>query len=228
MSRRLVRTVAAAIAAVTALSVPAATANAAGELGLSVDGVTWSPGLSVDLFDSNVLWVPGDSRTGTFYARNQATTAGMMSVEIVGGPVQDLLASGDLRVTARTSSGGGASTTALPGTTRVLSDVVMPAGSDERVTIQIDFDPASDNPTQRQKFEFDVRVTLTEIAGNAPGNPPGHVSDSPPGNLPGTNTPWPITGARVGATLLAAALVLGFGTLLQRVTRRREEGADHA
>lgn len=186
-------------------------AAASDELGLSRDGTTWAPDLSDPLFEAAVRWVPGDSRTASFYVRNQSGQAGTLSLDILGTATDSLMQTGDLSVEAH-GAGGDWTPVTEPGTHRLLSAGQVPSSATRRVDVTVTFDPASSNQSQVRSLDLALQVRLIQdVEDNTPGD---DASDDGLGLLPDTGGPSPWTVA------IAAGLVL-VGTL---TARRRGAG----
>lgn len=215
-----------AAAALLGLGLPAA--SAAGELGLSPDGVTWGDTLPGPLFDPSFRWVPGDSETASFWVRNQSTDDGVLYVTMLTGPVETLIDTGDLTVSAKVDAGAyvGADTA---GEHRLVNQVAVAPGEKRKVTVKVDFDPSSSNVSENQQLDLNFRVSLVQDVtavqppdnggnGNGTGNGNGNGNG---GDLPGTGStvePWMLL---VGASLVGA----GFGLIGAARRRVREGGA---
>ncbi|RNL64143.1 LPXTG cell wall anchor domain-containing protein [Nocardioides marmoriginsengisoli] len=212
MIRRLVL---AAVAGVLVLAGSMAPAAAAGELGLSSDGVTWGPTLPGPLFDPAFTWVPGDSEQASFFVRNQSADAAVLNVTLLTGPVEDLINSGDLTISAQLD--GGPFTGALTaGSHLLLDNLPVDAGTVHEVTVKIDFDPQSANPTQSQRLDFRFDVTLSQDASVLP---PTDGGDGDGGDGGGG---LPDTGTVVSPfMLLFAVLLCAAGAGLVGYSRRR-------
>jgi hypothetical protein len=197
----------------------AAPAQAANELGLSRDGITWAPELADPLFDSSVIWVPGDVRSESFFVRNQTQLDGRLSIDILGTSIHTLLDTGDLDIDAQ-GAGGAWVSVSTPGTHRLLSEGSVPAGSARKVVVTVHFDPASTNESQLKSLELAFRVRLVQdltADGSDGSDGSGGSGDSDDGSsmLPGTGAPpmwWGIAG-------FAA---LGVGVVATRRARPRE------
>lgn len=204
------------LAAVLVLLLTAAPAHAAGELGLSRDGVTWTPQLTDPLFDSSVRWVPGDVRSESFFVRNQSSAGGRLSIDILGTSIHTLLDTGDVDIDAQ-GAGGAWVVVSSPGTYRLLSEGSVPAGSVREVAVTVHFDPASTNVSQLKSLELAFRVNLVQdVAADGSDGPDGADGDDDgSGILPDTGAPsawWAIVGV--------ATLSLGVGAT--RRARPRE------
>lgn len=176
-------------------------AVAADELRLSSDGTHWSSNLQEPLFDPGCRWVPGDSETGSFYVRNQASSAGDLTID-VRDEHGDRDLSADLSFRAR-AGGGGWIDVERDGTSHVLNTSALPAGQSVRVDLSASFNRASTNRTQTKAVGFRFRVTLSDAQGGS-------------GVLPATGSgvePWMLW---IGAIMIGSGLAL--------VARRRERG----
>ena len=87
------------------LSLGSSSAYAADEIGLSRDGVTWTPTLPGGLFDGAFRWVPGDSETESFYVRNQGPSDAVMVIEARSADSDELLSNDDIELRARVDGG---------------------------------------------------------------------------------------------------------------------------
>lgn len=212
------RSVAVLFAVLIAVFSTAAPAAAADELGISSDGVTFTPTFHGPLFDSAVRWVPGDSRSATFYVRNQGGAPARMTVDILGDHVGDLLDSGDLTITA---SAGGETGSTTDGAERRL--ITLPAVEPDEVvpvTISVDFDFSSPNDTQLRSTDLSFRINLSQtsaVLGE------GEEADDDNGNglLPDTGAQTPLWLAAL------AAICIGSGAALISRRRTQPEGASH-
>lgn len=214
--------------AVSMLPAFGTSATAAGELGLSNDGVHWGSTLEYPLFDSAFRWVPGDSQTRSFHARNQTDQLGVLAVDILGTDNDALLQTGDLAITAR-SQGETSRPIRTSGRHRLLSDIKVPARSAERIKVTVSFDSSSRNVSQSKALKLRFRVLLAEdVSGAGPDATPGDGDASPPsppsstggsggaGFLPGTGGPalWLLTGG--------LALLLGGAFLVRQRSEVRD------
>lgn len=222
--------------AVTTSLLGASVAYASGEIGVSADGTSWSSGLDGPLFDPDARWVPGDSRTETFYVRNQGPTGASMTIEARSTDEDDLLADDEIDLRARADGGAWVDLRNGAASAELTDDVIEQDGV-VRVDVNASFDPTSSNRSQVRRLALDLRVRLADAAGtdgesdaDADGGADADLDGSgvdadldPPegeeaaGALPGTGTTtegWIL--------LLGAALVLGGTSLVVR--RRGHEG----
>ncbi|RNL79192.1 LPXTG cell wall anchor domain-containing protein [Nocardioides marmorisolisilvae] len=217
----------AAATALIGLGVPPA--SAAGELGLSPDGVTWGDALPGPLFDPALRWVPGDSEVRTFYVRNQSSDDGVLDVTLLTGPVESLIDTGDLSISAKVGNGDYTSA-ATAGDHQLVKQVVVAAGAVRKLSVKVDFDPASTNSSQQLRLDFRFKVSLSQdtTAVQPPSNGGGgnNNGNGGHGDLPGTGTVVTPTMLLLGALLVAAGTGL-IGYSRRRVTRL-EERPSHA
>lgn len=225
------RAVASIVSVLTALMllVPSA-ASAADEIGLGRDGVTFAPALTAPLFAPEIRWVPGDVRTERFWVRNNMSTPAILEIDLRSDPVGELLASGDLLVTA-VAPGGRAVT--VTGNGQVLTDAPVAAATSIPVDVTVSFDAASTSRTENlsSQLVFGVRLTDSSDVGNSGGNN-GNGSGTGSGGADngGTNASsgnvLPGTGASVPLWLLVVAAAAAVaGALLVR--RPRPSGVTH-
>jgi hypothetical protein len=194
------------VAALTVLVLSAASPAAADtEIGLSVDGATWAPSLTAPLFDPNLRWVPGDTRSATFYVRNQSDDSATLSVDVLGTALHSLLDTGDLTVSARGDEIDWRATS-RPGTHRLVSDVAVPPGASTPIDVTVAFAPGSSNESMRRQLDLRFRLTVTQ----------GSAVGPDAGGLPDTGAPgaWDLV---LGVMLVAAGIV---------ATSRRPERED--
>lgn len=211
MTRRWAGVVGVLAVAVVLLPLPAAHAASGGQLGLSIDGRTWTRNLTRPLFDPTIRWVPGDVRTASFWARNQSSDPGRLSIRVTGGPATSLARTGNIRVRVD------GRTVALSGSGTVVTDRLLQPGRRQRVPVSVAFLGSSTNPSQARQLgvRFLVRLTQAGIGGrhgSAGGTSPGGTSLGEPSRggdlLPNTGGPplWPA--AVAAGSLLAGAAVL--------------------
>lgn len=199
------------VAACAALAVLApSTAQAADEIGFSNDGVTWSSSLPNPVFDPAFRWVPGDSRTASFFVRNDGPSTALMTIEARSADTDELLAVDDIDLQARVVGGSwvaienGIASGPLTQGSIARGDVVQ-------IQVNATFDPNSSNQSQSKRLPLSFTVTLTDAL----------ESVSAGGGL------LPSTGAKIGfwpLTLALGASVVG-GALLARRSTSAEESA---
>lgn len=219
------------VALVLLLSLTAAPAHAAGEIGLSPDGKKWSNKLAAPLFDSTVRWVPGDERTATFYVRNQSSSDALLDLVIEGSTVDDLMRTGDLTVTAQGGDSPWRAARAVGPQTMVQSQP-LPPGTTNKMTITVAFAESSPNLSKRLAFDFNLRLSLTENTsgivlppgqnGSKPGNGQGNGPGNGNGNS-GLQSLLPGTGNIIHGWWVALGLALTGGGAVLVARRRKEE-----
>lgn len=200
----------AAIAAVLATVIPS---QAADELGVSRNGTTWSDAFSGSIFDNAIQWVPGDSRTATFYIRNQSPNEGSLAIAMLGDHTGDLLDSGNLHVTA--SAASGVSVPVSNGNEQLMlnakcigSGVVVP------ITVKVDFDESSRNETRLRSTDLRFVVTLTQTSVVSPAR--GATASLP--NTGAPNTIWIVA---------LGSILLGIGVAVTTRRRNNPKGEAH-
>ena len=189
-------------------------ASAADEIGLSRNGVTFSASLSDSLFDPAFIWVPGDIESETFYVRNQGDATARLTMDILGEQVSDLIASGDLHVTA--SSGSKSATVSDAGTHRLLTIPGVDTDEIVPITVTVAFDEASTNETQLLSSDLKFRINLKQTSAVL-----GEEEDDGNGLLPDTGAQSPLWLAAL------AAISIGSGAALISRRRTHTEGASH-
>ena len=195
-----------------AFSTPAAATE--GALDVSQDGVTWVDSITDPLFDSDVRWIPGESRTGSFFIRHRGGTPGHLVVDVIGSASGGLLDSGDLHVSAR-GGGGTWREISTAGTHRLLTVPDLPSGAIEKIVVTVAFDQRSTNATQQSAAHLLFRVTLTESSAT---DGPGEEHDG------GGNGPLPDTGAPDAWWLaVTAAVLIATGLLLVASSRAGDD-----
>jgi hypothetical protein len=213
----------------------AAPAAAANELGLSVDGTTWTDNLTTPLFPASFIWVPGCTESSAFWVRNQSSDKATLDVAILGSTVDSLMQTGDLAVTVRAADGSG-STTTTTGRHELIVSRRVNAGQTERIEVTVAFDPASTNQSQEKAVDLRFEVRLTQGSGPHGGGGPGHGNGhgghhehskddghrrDPNGLLPGTGGPawWLLPAGLLGVST-------GWLTVAASRRRERKEPAD--
>lgn len=191
-------------------------AFAADEIGLSNDGVHWSPDLATPLFDPGFRWVPGDRETASFWVRNQSEDGARLEIVVLGDGIDSLMTTGDLSVTIG-SENGGASSTMTTGR-QLLSSRPVEAGETERIDVTIAFDSAATNQSQVKALDLRFEVRLTQsLAGSD-----DHSDDSDDGDDAGRVGVLPGTGGASWWLLPAGWLSVAAGWLAVLAVRRRE------
>jgi len=180
---------------------------AAPEIGLSLDGQTFSEQLAMPLFEPGMRWVPGDDETRTFFVRNQGPSGATMTIEALT-PGGDPVLESDIALSARVDGGPWVPLDPAVAATDLTVQPVE-VGQVATVDVRAVFDPASTNQTQQRELPLTLRVTLAEAV---PGG--GSVPD---GLLPGTGTTLGL-----GALLLGLALCLVGAVLVARREREAE------
>lgn len=181
-------------------------ASAAPAVGLSRDGVTYSSSLEAPLFDPDIRWVPGDSRTESFFVRNLAADDADLSIDVLGVSVDSLMQTGDLTVSARGADGTWRDVSA-PGTHRLVSAVDLATGRAARVDVKVDLSSGSTNVSQVRRLALDVRVLLSQDLGTPPDDLFGALPDT------GAPAPW---------SLVAGLALVAGGITLARQRRNKE------
>jgi hypothetical protein len=181
----------------------AGAALAASPIGVSSNGKTWTGSLSKPIFDANVLWVPGDVRTGTFYVRNQATDAGSLSLR-----ADALDPDGLVR-----RDGGAWSALPADGQQHRLATAQLGASKSTRIEVRAVFDSASPNRSQKESVTVRFSVGLTESRAGVSG-PDGSSSG---GLLPNTG------GVSFWVLLFGLGLAVSGGLTVFLVGRDRSE-----
>lgn len=196
---------AAAVAAVVMVAVPAAAQAAPG---LSTDGVHWSHSLALPLFDPGVRWVPGDSRSASFYVRNDATDPAVLVVAAHTSDPDGVLAAGDVTVSARV---GDHPWQALPrsGRTHTLAPLQLPEAGVRRVELRAGLADAAPNTSQYSTVSLTLGVTLSQQTASAAGNDLG------------------ATGLDVRLLISTAAVLMGCGIALARAGSGNSRGREH-
>lgn len=193
---------------VTIVLLGTGSAQAADEIGVSRDGVTWSSSLPGGLFDSISLWVPGDSETEAFYVRNQGPSNAFLTIEARSADTDELLSNHDIALRVRVDAGPWVDlVNGEP--SESLSQQSIGQGDSVQVDVSATFDPASTNESQGKELALSFSVTLADSLEGDDGD------DGDDGGL------LPGTGAQLSAWLLVLAgvmLVVG-----SRLARRGQE-----
>ncbi len=191
------------VAAALVTAVAPATADARGGAVLvSPDGSTWSADLPAPLFDPAVRWVPGDSRTSSFYVENRGSTPAEVGLQVSAQDGDALLGPGYVDLRARVA--GGPWTPVGESVGPPLDSIAIGVGESRRVDVRAGLRAAADNLTRTSVVALTFVVRLSEKV------PP--ATTIPDTGAPGLRGP-----------LLVAALCLGGGLALVR----RTAGARH-
>ncbi len=198
------------------LAINTGSAHASDEIGLSLDGRTWTSELRRPLFEPAMRWVPGDSETRSLWVRNQGPTGASMRLAVRSTDLDGLLERDDILISARVRGGswvplhdGGAG--------RTLTEGALAQGDRLRLDVRVAFVAAATNGSEVDKLPLDFVVRLTQAR---PGGGEGNSDGGGSGDLPAT-------GAAVEPWLLwLAAGLIGSGLALL-VARRREEEETH-
>ena len=190
-------------------------AHAVDEIGLSLDGRTWTSELRRPLFEPGMRWVPGDSETRSLWVRNQGPTGASMRLAVRSADLDGLLERDDILISARVRGGSW-----IPlnsgGAGRTLTEGALAQGDRLRLDVRVAFVAAATNGSEVDKLPLDFVVRLTQDGHGSVGGVEG-------GSDPGGSGDLPATGAAVEPWLLwLAAGLIGSGLALL-VARRREE-----
>lgn len=157
------------------------------QLQVSLDAQRWFSALDRPLFDSGRRWVPGDTETVIVWARNTSTDLARLTVRVVdqnaGSRLDD-----ELQLSVAVN---GRPLDTAPGAAGYPVD----PGAPVRVDITVAFPASAGNVSQRQRTDFSLRLTLTQLVDDPAGPEPGPGPGDPA--LPNT-----------GASALAAALLV--------------------
>lgn len=191
------------------MTVSASPARAADGFGVSSDGIDWGRAVTKPLFAEQMLWVPGDEATGTFYVRNRDDGPAELTVDVISTDTGALMDTGDLHISA--VGGGEWATVSEPGTHRLLTSPNLEAGSVTPVRVNVSFAAESGNISQLRSTELSFRVTLSASPSE------GQADVQPGGWLPDTgvnNVFW---------FVILAAVLIGTGSALVAWRESREE-----
>lgn len=213
------------VSLLVALPLPA---QASSPIGLSRDGATWDSTLVTPLFDSAERWVPGDTRTETFYVRNQSSDEALLKLTIASIESDPLWVSGELDLSMRVD---GATWVALDSGMSTPASVLSP-GDDVRVDIRADYEPTGTNQSQTRDLDFTVTALLTEYVDQGvadesadddddSGVESGSEEASDNGDTDGS---LPATGGTTSARqALSSVILLAAGSILVAFARRRHD-----
>ena len=209
----------------------ASPASAVDKLELSADGISWGTSLPAPLFDPSFRWVPGDSETASFYVRNHTGQDAVLNVIMLPAQFGDLMASGDLTVSAQVDGGTWVGATTADNSHFLITNASVPGKAVRKINVRIDFAASSGNATQDRQvgLAFDVNLTQGRAIVLAPTQGGGHggPKDNHPGSLPNTgNDVSPLM-------ILLAALLCAGGAALALVSQRtpdttKERDSSHA
>ncbi|MCZ4499746.1 MAG: hypothetical protein JWQ74_2299 [Marmoricola sp.] len=191
---------------VTTVVAPAAIADADDSLQVSSDGSHWAASLGRPLFDPAVLWVPGDRRTSSFFVANRGSTPAAVSVQVVTGADDGLVAPGDVELEARVAGEGWRPVTHAVGSA-ALNALAIPIDQARRVDVRAFFRTGSHNVSQASAVTLRFVVQLGDAITLLP--------QQPVALLPGTGAPL------LGLPLLVALLSLVTGVAVVRRTGER-------
>ena len=204
-------------------------AAAADEIGVSRDGRRWSGTLTEPLFDPRTRWVPGDTRTVSFYVRNQGRTNARLVATVRSVAGDRLWSDGHLTLRARVRGTWFPLRNGQP--SGDLTQESLRPGTAVRVDVQAGLDRASTNASQASGLELTFGLRLTEadegVAGaSAEVVEAGEAAGS--GRSGGSDGWLSRTGASAPAILIwlaAAATAVGAAFL---AAGRREGEDEHA
>ncbi|MCL3836923.1 hypothetical protein [Aeromicrobium duanguangcaii] len=203
-----------------------APATAADEIGVSRDGRNWSATLTEPLFDPDTRWVPGDTRTVSFFVRNQASSHARLVATVRSDDGDDLWSDGHVTLRARVRGAWFPLHNGRPSADLTLES--LRPGTAVRVDVRAGLDPASTNAEQASRLNLTFGLRLTDadegVAGataEADGATGSGRSDGPDGWLSRTGTSAPA----ILIWLAAAATAAGAAFM---AAGRREGEEEHA
>lgn len=185
------------------------------ELGLSRDGVTWSPTLAEPLFDPGVRWVPGDVRTERFYVRNQATSRGAMTVTVRSVRRDALLETRTLSVAARSGDGEWRAVDG-PSLVPIVDADLVASGAAVPVDVRVTMDSDAPNRTMVLGTDLEFTVQLADARSVPGGSGDGASGEDGLGDSGASVAAWMV--------LVGALAVFGGTTLL--LARRGSHAED--
>ncbi|WP_426246449.1 hypothetical protein [Nocardioides sp. LHG3406-4] len=229
--------VTAVVGAVVLLS--AAPSYADGEIGLSLDGQTWTAHLDRPLFPAAHRWVPGDRLTASLWVRNQTHHDAALTITLTTRGSGALFGAGETSLVATVR--GRSVKVREDGRSRLVDLGRVAGGAPVRVDLAVAIAGTSTNLSQRRTTLLNLGAQLTQQKADAGGSTtgtPGNPGDSSPddgdadardaedrdaggGNsdsLPGTGAP------AVRGLVLLGALSLGVGLAL---IARHRKGPHH-
>lgn len=205
----------------------AAPASAADEIGLSLDGERWADRLTQPLFDQDTLWVPGDSRTVSFYVRNQAGSDASLTASVRSSDQDGLMKNDHIALRARAGGRWFALRNGKP--SQQLTEAVITPGTPVKIEVEAAFDPNSSNRSQTESVRLMFEVRLTDAAGSdvpqdgenpVAGDGSDEESEGLAGFLPDTGSGIPVI------LMLMAGIATAVGATVV-VAGRRERESDH-
>src|SRR3954451_20332829 len=119
----------------------ASPASAATKLELSANGVTWGANLPAPLFDPAFRWVPGDSESRSFYVRNHTGQDAVLNVIMLPAQFGDLMASGDLTVSAQLDGGTWVGASSADNSHFLITNASVPGKAVRKINVRVDFAP---------------------------------------------------------------------------------------
>jgi LPXTG-motif cell wall-anchored protein len=200
-----------------------APASADDQMGLSRDGKQWTDTLTEPLFDSESLWVPGDSSTVSFYVRNQAGTGASLTISVRTNSGHEVLA--DDNIVLRARSGGRWITLRNGRPSLELTDASIRTGAAVKVDVQAAFDVESSNAFQAERLDLTFEVRLADAVVGADAAPESTASHDDSAGFAG----WlPDTGSSTPVILIwMAGIAMAAGAALA-VAGRRDREHEHA
>ena len=205
-------------------------AQAAGpQVLVSADGITFTPNVTVGLFDDIGILVPQDVETRSVWVRNPLSTPVQMRISVAGISTSSLEFAQSVTLTSADPASGTSVTESLADLARcdvVVGSRPVAAGATMRFDLSIAMLDVTDQVAQQENGSLSFLVGMRDAAAGAfPANACNDVNVAipaadPPGGLV-------ITGADMPYDWFAvAAALIGFGLLL--VWRRRRERAEES
>src|SRR5262249_13829577 len=130
-------------------------------IALSSDGLHWADRLPRPLFEPDIRWIPGDSRSRSFFVRNETAGPAVLTVVATTGANGTPLPKEDgILTVVRLGSLGGHVGRAGGDVTRLT----LAARDVEEIDVTTSFDPASTNSWQDRQLALDIAVTLADAS----------------------------------------------------------------
>ncbi len=161
------------------LTAGAGAARADDEVGLSLDGHTWTADLNRPLFDPAMRWIPGDVETRSFWVRNDGPAKASMKIGVRTTDPDALFAQDDILIDARVRGGRWAPLSHGRGT-RALTDRTLAKGGRVRVDLRVTFVPEATNRTE---------LSAASRSTSSSGSPKRGAATSPATTTPATTAP---------------------------------------